>query len=99
MVQYLSTPTFLIKMILANSISIQDLSELETSLSSLTDISFDLGNPIPVLYQSGYLTIKSYDPELDSVLLGFPNKEVERGFLNNLLLLYTSTSPDGHNFQ
>ncbi len=87
------TPTFLIKMILANSISIQDLSELETSLSSLTDISFDLGNPIPVLYQSGYLTIKSYDPELDSVLLGFPNKEVERGFLNNLLLLYTSTSP------
>ena len=47
-------------------------------------------NPIPVIYQSGYLTIKGYDERFKKYRLGFPNKEVEEGFLNFLLPLYTS---------
>jgi hypothetical protein len=47
-------------------------------------------NPIPVIYQSGYLTIKGYDPEFGLYQLGFPNKEVEDGFLKFLLPNYTS---------
>ena len=47
-------------------------------------------NPIPVIYQSGYLTIKGYDERFKKYLLGFPNKEVEEGFLNFLLPLYCS---------
>ena len=39
----------------------------------------------PLLYQSGYLTIKSYDASLDAFTLGFPNEEVKYGFLNELL--------------
>lgn len=47
-------------------------------------------NPIPMIYQSGYLTIKGYDERFKKYRLGFPNKEVEEGFLNFLLPLYTS---------
>ena len=46
-------------------------------------------NPIPVIYQSGYLTIKDYDKEFNMYELGFPNKEVENGFMNYLLPYYT----------
>ena len=37
-------------------------------------------NPLPLLYQSDYLTIKSYDKEFDCYQLCFPNREVEQGF-------------------
>lgn len=47
-------------------------------------------NPIPILYQSGYLTIKEYISEFDIYLLGFPNKEVEEGFTKFLLPYHAS---------
>ena len=47
-------------------------------------------NPIPVIYQSGYLTIKGYDERFKKYRLGFPNKEVEEGFLNFLLPFYST---------
>lgn len=42
-------------------------------------------DPVPLFYQSGYLTIKSYDRRFDSYELGFPNEEVKYGFLNSLV--------------
>ena len=45
---------------------------------------------IPVIYQSGYLTIKSYDEEFGIYQLGFPNREVEEGFVRYLMPFYTS---------
>jgi hypothetical protein len=54
-------------------------------LASAFDKPFDsYAAPLPVLYQSGYLTIKSYDRELDTYTLGFPNREVRIGFAENL---------------
>ncbi|MDR3342306.1 MAG: hypothetical protein LBT14_05870, partial [Treponema sp.] len=47
-----------------------------------------------MLYQSGYVTIRHYDKELDEYTLGFPNREVEYGFLEELLPRYTYT-PQG----
>ena len=47
-------------------------------------------NPIPVIYQSGYLTIKDYDDEFKLYHLGFPNKEVEEGFVKYLAPFYLS---------
>ncbi len=38
-------------------------------------------------YQVGYLTIKDYEPEAKTYILGFPNKEVSSGFYNNLLVI------------
>jgi hypothetical protein len=49
---------------------------------------------VPVLYQSGYLTIKGYDKQFRAYTLGFPNEEVQYGFLENLLLYYRSDPPD-----
>ena len=46
-------------------------------------------NPIPVIYQSGYLTIKGYDDRFGIYRLGFPNKEVETGFIKYLVPFYT----------
>ncbi len=86
------TPTFLIKMLKARQLSLRTLSEYECEIDDLTDVSFDLGNFIPVMYQSGYLTIKKYNSRFQSVTLGFPNREVERAFLRQLLPYYTSLS-------
>ena len=46
-------------------------------------------SPIPVIYQSGYLTIKDYDRRFGIYKLGFPNREVEEGFIKFLLPFYT----------
>ncbi|MDR3180383.1 MAG: PD-(D/E)XK nuclease domain-containing protein, partial [Prevotellaceae bacterium] len=48
-------------------------------------------NPVPVMYQSGYLTIKEFDEERNQYVLGYPNEEVKYGFLNELLFVYYST--------
>ena len=47
---------------------------------------------IAILYQSGYLTIKDYDKEFKLYTLDFPNEEVEEGFINFLIPIYTSVS-------
>lgn len=48
----------------------------------------DTTTPEPLLYQSGYLTIKDYDKEFETYTLGFPNGEVEYGFLYQLIPFY-----------
>jgi hypothetical protein len=83
------TPTSLVKMIRNGNISLQHLNNYDSGIRALSDVSFNLSNYISVLYQSGYLTIKGYDKEFRMVRLGFPNMEVERGFLNYLLCIYT----------
>ena len=53
--------------------------------STAFDVPFDSYEaPLPVLYQSGYLTIRDYRRNRDSYILGFPNAEVRRGFANSL---------------
>lgn len=46
-------------------------------------------NPIALLYQTGYLTIKGYDRDFDAYRLGFPNREVGNGFIDSLLPYFT----------
>jgi hypothetical protein len=53
---------------------------------------------VPILYQSGYLTIQGYNRQFDSYTLGFPNEEVEYGFLNSLLPCYMPHIPDSQGF-
>lgn len=64
----------------------------ETSISVLNSIDSASDNPIPVIYQSGYLTIKGYDEEFGIYSLGFPNREVEEGFIKFLLPFYANTN-------
>ena len=55
-------------------------------------------DPIPVLYQSGYLSIKKYDPEYNVYTLGYPNREVKDGFISSLVPHYTGLDKDSTQF-
>ena len=83
------TPTYLVTLLKRNH---YDLSMLEGDVIASADTLSNIGsdtNPIAVLFQSGYLTIKRYDAESEMYFLGFPNKEVSDGFTNFLLPYYT----------
>ena len=69
---------------------LEKLDGLETSAQVLNSIDSGSTNPVPTIYQSGYLTIKGYDPEFGLYKLGYPNKEVEEGFLSFLLPYYSA---------
>lgn len=84
------TPTFLVEMIRRMEIDLRDLENMETNIHDLMDASFDLSNTVTIMYQSGYLTIKSYDPRFETATLDYPNLEVERGFLNGLMKVFTA---------
>lgn len=83
------TPTFLVKLLQANDYDLQSLKGIRVSSRTLNSVTESHTNPIPVLYQSGYLTIKAYDRNRDRYTLDFPNMEVERGFFDFLLPYYT----------
>ena len=63
-----------------------------TSGPVLDSIDAASTDPVPVIYQSGYLTIKGYNEEFENYTLGFPNREVEQGFFRFLLPNYASVS-------
>ena len=79
------TPTFLVELLRENN---WDISNLENCIARET--SFDapterMRTPLPMLYQGGYLTIKSYDPMRRAYTLGIPNEEVSRGLSESLV--------------
>ena len=76
------TYTFLFDILKMHDYCITDLNKAQVKANMMNNVDF---NPIPVIYQSGYLTIKSYDERFKNYQLGFPNKEVEEGILNTLL--------------
>ena len=88
------TPTFLVKVMKDTDYDVTRLSDEEIDAPSLMDVDTVYHNPIPLLYQSGYLTIKGYDPEFGMYHLGFPNREVKHGFLNFLVKYYTPSRTD-----
>ena len=85
------TPTFLVQYLKKAHFYLPNLMEdIYMDLSSLSSYRSDVSSPIPILYQAGYLTLKSYDRELSLYQLGYPNDEVKYGFIKNLLPSYTS---------
>lgn len=76
------THIFLIDILKKHDYCITDLNKTQVKANMMNNVDF---NPIPVIYQSGYLTIKSYDERFKNYQLGIPNKEVEEGILNTLL--------------
>ena len=83
------TPTFLVSMLKNLDFDITNLEcDITFPARSVTDYRSENNNPIPVLYQAGYLTIKGYDKRFDEYILGFPNEEVKYGFLNELYPAY-----------
>ena len=84
------TPTFLIQQMRRFNTTITSLDNIETSASIFDRPSETMSDAISLLYQSGYLTIKSYDRDFGTYQLGIPNKEVRVGLSENLLPSYTN---------
>ena len=83
------TPTYLVELLKLHKYDLYRMAHEKTTSNVLDSIDAASTNPIPVIYQSGYLTIKGYIPEPRIFELGFPNREVEEGFMNFLLPYYT----------
>ena len=90
-----ATPSALIDML--RQMPPLEISDVDgvTCESDAFDQSFDsYASPLPVLYQSGYLTIRNYIKEDDAYILGFPNSEVRTGFAGSLYRYVTNTTAD-----
>jgi len=83
------TPTFLVEILKKTNFDLRELDGIEVSSASLSDDRANISNPVPMIYQSGYLTIKSFDQRFRTYTLGFPNEEVKYGFLNFVAPFYT----------
>jgi hypothetical protein len=84
------TPTFLIEQLKREDFDpLKFAKGVTIPARSIDDYRMGGGNPVPLLYQSGYLTIIGYNRAFDEYSLGFPNEEVRYGFLNELLPYYT----------
>lgn len=79
------TTSSLLDVINVNSYPIRELEGCRCSENMLNGADIFLSDPIPFFFQSGYLTIKGFDPEFQEYTLGFPNKEVSQGF-NDIVL-------------
>lgn len=83
------TPTFLINKLNASNFDIRQFTdEVKVSESEIKDYRPENADPVPLFYQSGYLTIKSWNKRQNSYKLTFPNAEVKFGFLNSLAPSY-----------
>ena len=93
------TPTFLVKLLKHSRYNLYRFTEEMADADSLEGIDTMHTNPVPILYQSGYLTIKGYDKEFRVYYLGFPNKEVEEGFTRFLLPCYAHLNTGNSSFE
>ena len=82
------TPTFLIRQLKHFGTDIMSLDRLEVPSSAFDQPTENMKNALPLLYQSGYLTIKGYDRESETYTLSIPNQEVRIGYVRGLLPAY-----------
>jgi hypothetical protein len=84
-----ATPTYLIRQMQLYRTDITSLEDMEEPVESFDIPTEAMTTALPLLYQSGYLTIKGYDRDADMYLLSIPNREVRLGFTRGLLPTYT----------
>jgi hypothetical protein len=82
------TPTYLLTLLQNNHYDLKELDGVKVSAEDISEVDSPRTSPVPMMYQSGYLTIKGYDADFDMYRLGYPNREVERSFTRFLLKNY-----------
>ena len=92
------TPTFLLKVLKNDRFDVRKFTDktIYAKASVLQDYTGDEMSPIPLLYQSGYLTIDEYDEYLNRYTLCFPNEEVKYGLLESLMPSYVPDVTKGN---
>ena len=82
------TPTYIIKLLQKYNVGLRDLTGQDASVSDFDVSPENMTTALPLLYQSGYLTIKRYDPMVGLYTLGYPNEEVRTGMIRSLAANY-----------
>lgn len=88
------TPTYLVRLLTHFDQNMNELVGKYYSAPQFDDYKADVEMPLPMIYQSGYLTIKGYDRDTESYLLDIPNNEVREGLLTVLANDYLKTKTD-----
>ncbi len=76
------TPAYLVRLLNHTHENLDELTGRYYTAHQFIDYKTDVEKPLPMIYQSGYLTIKDYDVHHNTFLLDFPNNEVKNGFLS-----------------
>lgn len=93
------TPTFLVELLKDSEYDLRTLIDgVEMKEAAFSEYRVAENNPIPLIYQSGYLTIKDYDERFHLYTLQFPNDEVKYGFLDFITPFYTSVGDEDNGF-
>ncbi len=87
-----ATPSMLVKLLKETNYRLDNLGKATATADLLGSIETMHSNPIPMIYQTGYLTIQGYDPRFRRYCLGFPNREVEESFMDYLLPYYITSA-------
>lgn len=82
------TPTYIIKLLQKYNVGLRDLTGQDAGVSDFDVSPENMTTALPLLYQSGYLTIKHYEPMIDLYTLGYPNEEVRTGMVRSLAANY-----------
>ena len=82
------TPTYLIRLLAHFNENMNELTGKYYAMEEFIDYKADVERPLPMIYQSGYLTIKDYNMRHNTFLLDFPNDEVKKGFLTMIASSY-----------
>lgn len=90
------TPTYIIKLLQKYNVGLRDLTGQDAGVSDFDVSPENMTTALPLLYQSGYLTIKHYEPMIDLYTLGYPNEEVRTGMVRSLAANYL-TPTEGTN--
>ena len=88
------TPTYLIRLLNHTNENLNELTGIYYDPSQFIDYKADLEKPLPMIYQSGYLTIKDCDLDMGTFLLDFPNNEVKKGFVTLVANNYLQSDKD-----
>ena len=88
------TPTYLIRLLNHTQENLNELTGKYYDPSQFIDYKADVEKPLPMIYQSGYLTIKGCDLEMGTFLLDFPNNEVKKGFVTLVANNYLQSEKD-----
>ncbi len=83
------TPTYLVELMKRQKTRLSILENYSVRKSLLMTAGILSEDPVPALYQTGYLTISGYDPKYSNIILSYPNSEVKQAFLEFLLPNYT----------
>ena len=88
------TPTYLIRLLNHNHENLNELTGKYYDPSQFIDYKADVEKPLPMIFQSGYLTIKDVNLNRNTFLLDFPNNEVKKGFVTMVASNYLKTKTE-----